>query len=81
MASADIKKLHGAEAYKVLGHDARWDNREEVDYTNTNINPELADKNEVLRFKGMERETSKQTYQRLQKRIEELETILIQNQD
>lgn len=75
MASADIKKLHGAEAYKVLGHDARWDNREEVDYTNTNINPELADKNEVLRFKGMERETAKQSYERLKKRVEELDAI------
>lgn len=73
MASADIKKLHNGEASKVLGHIARWDGREEVDYTNTNINPARADKNKVLRFEGMERETAKQSYERLKKRVAELD--------
>lgn len=35
MASANIQKLHGRQAVQVLGHDARWDGRKGVDYTNT----------------------------------------------
>ena len=76
MASVDIKKLHGAEAMKILGHDSRWDGRKGVDYTNTHINPELTHTNAVRCFKGMPKdETSKETFDRLTNRVKELDEL------
>ena len=76
MASVNVRKLHGGEPAKFLGHYSRWDGREDVEYENGNIRPELSWANTEKSFVGMdESETSKQTYERLKARVKELDRI------
>lgn len=76
MASCNIKKLQAGQAYMVLEHNTRWKEKDDVTYSNTNIDPKKSYLNQtILSDESYQNETAKMTYNRLKNRVAEIDLI------